>query len=396
MLAALDQTLFPLAGFDVTGLHLAALAGLVLFVAALWRLARGRAAERAALAAEAAAQAERQRELDDKMALIAQANATLAGRMQEMGAQLAQRQGDLARLMAERLDAVTDRVGRSLSEQGKTTGETLGRLNERLAVIDSAQARLTGLTEQVVGLKEILANKQARGAFGQGRMEAIVRDGLPAHFYAFQPTLSNDTRPDCVVLLPGDARKLVIDAKFPLEAFVAAREARDEEARRIAQARVRADFIRHVKDVADKYFIPGETQDVALLFVPSESVFADLNEHFPDIVERAHKARVIVVSPSLLMMAVQVMLGVVRDARIREEAHVLQSEVASMMEDVRRLAERVRKLDGHFRQAQEDVAGALTSAEKTLRRGQRIAALDLPAAPAGGAETGGLFPRAAE
>jgi DNA recombination protein RmuC len=400
MLATLDQPLFHLDDVAVTALHLAALAGLVLLLAALAalrRMARTREAERAERAVEAATQAERQRELDDKMALIAQANATLAGRMQAMGEQLAHRQSDLARLMAERLDAVTDRVGQTLSEQGKATGENLGKLNERLAVIDAAQARLTGLTEQVVGLKDILANKQARGAFGQGRMEAIVRDGLPTNFYAFQPTLSNKTRPDCVVLLPGDERKLVIDAKFPLEAFLAAKEATDDEARRVAQARVRSDFIRHVKDVVDKYFIPGETQDVALLFVPSESVFADLNEHFPEVVERAHKARVIVVSPSLLMMAVQVMLGVVRDARIREEAHVLQSEVASMMEDVRRLADRVRKLDGHFKQAQEDVAGALTSAEKTLKRGQKIAALDLPPTAASGAGAGGgLFPRAAE
>jgi DNA recombination protein RmuC len=332
------------------------------------------------------------------MAQIAQANAEMTGRMRAMGEQLAQRQSELARLVADRLDAVSDRVGQSLTEQTRATGENLGRLNERLAVIDAAQARLTGLTEQVVGLKEILANKQARGAFGQGRMEAIVKDGLPIGFYAFQATLSNATRPDCVVSLPGDPRKLVIDAKFPLEAFLAAREAKDEEARRAAQARVRGDFIRHVKDVADKYLLPGETQDMALLFVPSESLFADLHEHFSDVVERAHKARVIVVSPSLLMMAVQVMLGVVRDARIREEAQTLQREVGGMMEEVRRLAERVRKLDGHFRQAQEDVASALVSAEKTLRRGQRIAALDLPAqadaAPAPGRP--GAFARAAE
>lgn len=397
----LTEPLFLIGDLPVTALHLAATllaATLIAVVLIAARGARASAAERARRDAEAGAQAERQRELDDKMAQIAQANAEMSGRMRAMGEQLAQRQSELARLVADRLDAVSDRVGQSLTEQTRATGENLGRLNERLAVIDAAQARLTGLTEQVVGLKEILANKQARGAFGQGRMEAIVKDGLPVGFYAFQATLSNATRPDCVVSLPGDPRKLVIDAKFPLEAFLAAREAKDEEARRIAQARVRGDFIRHVKDVADKYLLPGETQDMALLFVPSESLFADLHEHFSDVVERAHKARVIVVSPSLLMMAVQVMLGVVRDARIREEAQTLQREVGGMMEEVRRLAERVRKLDGHFRQAQEDVAGALVSAEKTLRRGQRIAALDLPAqadaAPA--PARAGLFARAAE
>lgn len=398
-LGELSEPLFFVGDLPVAAREagVAAVCLLALLLVGLFRRARRRAVEAAIRAAEAAAQAERQRELDDKMALIAQSNAALTGRMQAMGEQLAQRQSDLARLMAERLDAVGAQVGARLAEQTKATGDNLGRLNERLAVIDAAQARLTGLTEQVVGLKDILANKQARGAFGQGRMEAIVKDGLPASFYAFQPTLSNATRPDCVVFLPGDPRKLVIDAKFPLEAFLAAREAKDEEARRIAQARVRADFIRHVKDLVDKYFIPGETQEVALLFVPSESVFADLHEHFPEVIERAHKARVMVVSPSLLMMAVQVMLGVVRDARIREEAHALQSEVGAMMEDVRRLAERMRKLDGHFRQAQDDVAGALASAEKTLKRGQKIAALDLPPTPAAAAAPpAGLFSRAAQ
>lgn len=275
-----------------TALHLAAAAALTvaaplpLALIGVWRGGRARGAQAAA--------AERQRELDDKMALIAQANAELAGRMQAMGEQLAQRQSDLARLMAERLDAVSDRVGARLTEQTRATGENLGRLNERLAVIDAAQARLTGLTEQVVGPKDILANKQTRGAFGQGRTEAIIRDALPASLYAFQPTLSNATRPDGVVLLPGDARKLAIDAKFPLEAFLAARTAKDDDARRIAPRRARAHFLRQVKDVADKYFISGETQDVALLFVPSESIFADLREHFSDVVERAHKARVLV------------------------------------------------------------------------------------------------------
>jgi DNA recombination protein RmuC len=399
----MHDIVFLLGDLPVTVLHLVggaaafALALLLLLLRGVAKAARAREAAEARQLAEAAAQAERQRELDDKMALIAQANAELTGRMRAMGEQLAQRQGDLARLMAERLDAVQSHVGQSLTEQTKTTGESLGKLNERLAVIDSAQARLTGLTEQVVGLKDILANKQARGAFGQGRMEAIVKDGLPNAFYEFQATLSNNTRPDCCVSLPGDERRLVIDAKFPLEAFLAVRDAKEDETRLAAQARVRSDFIRHVKDIKEKYFIPGETQDIALLFVPSESVFADLNEHFPDVVERAHKARVIVVSPSLLMMAVQVMLGLVRDARIREQAHALQTEVAAMMEDVRRLHDRIKKLDGHFRQTQEDVAGALTSAEKTLRRGQRIAALELPepaAAPASPA--GGIFPRAAE
>ena len=191
----------------------------------------------------------------------------------------------------------------------QTTGDNLGKLNERLAVIDAAQARLTGMTEEVVSLKDILANKQARGAFGQGRMEAIVRDGLPSGAYEFQFTLSNKARPDCVIRLPGDPRLLAVDAKFPLEAFTAFKRARAATRRARRAARVRADVGKHVKDIAERYLLPGETQDIALMFVPSESIYSDLVEHFDDVVQKAHRARVVIVSPSLMMMAIQVDAG---------------------------------------------------------------------------------------
>ncbi|MDE3177061.1 MAG: DNA recombination protein RmuC [Pseudomonadota bacterium] len=291
--------------------------------------------------------------------------AELSGRLSSLGEWLGTRQTDLARLMAERLDAQT-----------RTTGETLGRLNERLAVIDAAQDRLTGMAEQMVSLKDILANKQTRGAFGQGRMETIVRDGLPPGAYAFQPTLANKTRPDCVIRLPGDPRPLVIDAKFPLEGIAEFRRAQGEEAQKFAARRVRADLARHIADIADKYLNPGETQDVALMFVPSESIYADLVEHFEDVVQRAHRARVVIVSPSLMMMAIQVAQSMLRDAAVRESVHTIQAEVGKLVADARRLAERVVKLEGHFRAAQDDLGEVLTSAEKVTRRAQRIDAMD--------------------
>jgi DNA recombination protein RmuC len=274
--------------------------------------------------------------------------------------------------MADRLDNVSARVGAGLESAAQTTGVNLNKLNERLAVIDAAQGRLTTLTQEVVSLREILSNKQARGAFGQGRMEAIVRDGLPSGAYDFQFTLSNKTRPDCVIRLPGDERLMAVDAKFPLEAFTLFKDARSEEARKAAFARVRADVGKHVKDIADRYLLPGETQDIAVMFVPSESVYSDLVEHFDDIVQKAHRGKVIIVSPSLLMMAIQVMQTIVRDARMRDQAHVIQAEVGKLLEDVRRLAERTAKLDNHFRQAQEDVAQITASSEKIVRRGERI------------------------
>ena len=358
----------PLSTLLVGGLALA----LVLLCAVLIVVARGSRGQ--ALAAAGAA--ERERELDEKLADVSRLQAELTGRLGTIGEVLTTRQSDLARLVTERLDTVGARMGQGLEATTKATTEQLAQLGERLAVIDAAQGRLAGLTEQVVGLKDILANKQSRGAFGQGRMEAILRDGLPPGAYEFQATLSNGKRPDAVVRLPGDNRLLVIDAKFPLESFADLKSATDDEVRRIAGQRVRQDVGRHLRDIAERYFLPGETQDLALLFVPSESIYADIAEPFEDVVQKAHRARILLVSPSLMMMAVQVLQGLVRDARVREQAHLIQTEVRRLLADVRRLRERVGKLDQHFRQAQEDVVQIGTSADKITTRGDRIDMMD--------------------
>ena len=185
------------------------------------------------------------------------------------------------------------------------TADHLAKLNERLAVIDGAQKNITELATQVTSLQSVLSNKQSRGAFGQGRMEVIIQDGLPKDCYAFQYTLSNRSRPDCAIFLP-DQRPLVIDAKFPLEAVNAFRDAKTDEERKLAAARLRADIDRHVADIATKYLIPGETQDLAMMFVPSESVYAELYDGFDDVVQKAYRAKVVIVSPSLLMLAINV------------------------------------------------------------------------------------------
>lgn len=371
----MNQAFLTVGDFVVTveqALAAGAAALLVLLVLMVWQNARAARSR----AIESASAAERQRELDDKVEAMNRLQAEMTGRMQTLAEVFGSRQADLARLMSERIDSVRHSMNTSLTETAQKSAETLGRLNERLAVIDAAQADLKGLTSEVLSLKDVLANKQARGAYGQGRMEAIIRDGLPTSAYDFQKTLQNRTRPDCVIHLPGDDRPLVIDAKFPLEGFVAWREAGSDETRALAEKRVRADVSTHIKDIAEKYLATGETQDIALLFVPSEAVYAELCEKFDDIVQKAHRARVLIVSPSILMMAVQVALSIVRDAAVREQARLIQGELSKMMEDVRRLSDRAGKLEQHFRQAQEDVAGIVTSADKVARRGTRIEQLE--------------------
>jgi DNA recombination protein RmuC len=315
-------------------------------------------------------------ELEERMAEIVRVQADTAGRVHTMGEVLSGRQAELARAVSERLDTVTHRLGQSMQQQTQSTMANLAKLNERLAVIDNAQKNLTDLSSQVTSLRQVLANKQARGAFGQGRMEAIVQDGLPKDSYAFQYTLSNNKRPDCAIFLPNDNRPLIIDAKFPLEAFTALHEARGDGERDVAARRVRQDITRHFTDIAERYLIPGETQDLALMFVPSESVYAELHDGFDDLIQKAYRTQVVLVSPSLLMLAIQVMQQIQKDARMREAAHEIRTEVGHLTQDVNRLRERVLNLQKHFGQANEDVAQILTSAEKVVRRGGRIESLE--------------------
>ncbi len=186
----------------------------------------------------------------------------------------------------------------------------------------------------------MLANKQARGAFGQMRMETIMRDALPSGAYEFQPTLSNGKRPDCVIRLP-NAVPLVVDSKFPLEGFEALRVAHSAEETKLACAAIREAVGRHVAAIEEKYLIPGETQETALMFVPSESVCADLYEKFPDLVQQAHRARVMIVSPNTMMLAVQTVQALLKDAKMRDHADIIQREVGLIIADVAQLVDRV-------------------------------------------------------
>ena len=306
---------------------------------------------------------------------LARLQAETAGRMQAMGEALAGRQAELARVLSERLDSVSSRLGASLETNTQQTVDRLQNLHERLAVIDHAQKNLSELSSHVTSLRDVLANKQSRGAFGQASMEAIVQDRLPKGFYEFQYTLANNTRPDCVVFLP-DKRPLVIDAKFPLEAVTALRDATTDDERKTAAQRVRQDVAKHVADIAGKYLIPGETQDLALMFVPSESIYAELHDGFDDVVQKAYRARVVIVSPSLLMLAIQVMQQILKDARMREAADEIRTEVGRMMEDLGRLRERVLKLQQHHGQTGEDLRQIVISSEKIEKRAAKIEELE--------------------
>src|SRR6201746_511124 len=323
----------------------------------------------------AMAQAVRADELEERVGEMLRAQSEATGRVDAMGQHLAGRQAEMARAVSERLDSVTHRVGQSMEQTTRNTMDSLRVLHERLGIIDNAHKNLTDLTSQVTTLRDVLANKQSRGAFGQARMESIVQAGMPKNSYAFQHTLSTGKRPDCVVFLP-DQRPLCIDAKFPLEAVTALHDARSEEEKKCAPQRLRADGMKHVSDIAEKYLITGETQDTALMFVPSESVYAEIHDGFDGVIQKAYRARVVLVSPSLLMLAIQVMQQILKDARMRDAADQIRTEGLNLGDDLGRLRERVLKLQNHFGQANEDVRQILISADKIEKRAGRIEELD--------------------
>ncbi len=320
------------------------------------------------------AQARRASELEYQLA-------EMAGHLRGFAEQAQGSQAHLTRTLEIRLDQVSQRLGLGLHDQTERTGRSLTQLYERLAVIDAAQKNLSALSSEMVSLKDILANKQARGAYGQGRMEAIVRDGLHGGAYSFQAALSNATRPDCLIKLPDSELRLVIDAKFPLEAFNALKLARAEGEIKSAQARLRSDVLKHVKDISEKYLIAGETHETAIMFVPSESIYADLYEHFEDVIQKAHRARVIIASPNVLMLLIQTMQAIFKDVAMREQAGLIQIEVSRLLEDVGRLQERVGDLQKHFGAANADLDRLNISADKIAKRGLRIESMDLEETP---------------
>ncbi|MGE3475701.1 MAG: DNA recombination protein RmuC [Rhodospirillaceae bacterium] len=321
--------------------------------------------------------------LTDTAARLAETQSMLTGRLAQMAEsqsaaqthmaeQLRAQETNVRKLLEERLADVTRKVGENLEKSTTRNSEALGALSERLAVIDAAQKNITELSAEVVGLQDILSNKQARGAIGQTQMEDLVRNMLPRGSYDFQATLSNGKRADCVIRLPNPPGLIAVDSKYPHEAFVQLTLAADDRARTAAEAAFRTDVLKHIKDIAEKYIVPGETADSAIMFVPAESVFAELHDRFPQVVEEGFRRRVYIVSPTTLMATLNTIRTILKDARMREQAHIIQKEIGELTKDVERLDKRVGALGTHFDQTQKDVKEILISTGKIVDRGHKI------------------------
>ena len=278
----------------------------------------------------------------------------------------------LAKSVDDRLQILTGRINETLEKTNKTQKTNLDDLKERLVRIDAAQKNLSELSSQVVGLQDILSNKQARGAFGEVQLQGLVEAVLPPDSYTFQATLADGKRADCLLDLPNPPGPIVIDAKFPLEAWRQLQTAQSDTERKEAERAFRRDVATHVKAIAEKYIIPGETADAALMFLPSEAVYAELHASFTEVVDAANRAKVFIVSPTTLWALLNTMRAVMKDVRMKEAAGVIQSEVMKMLEDVERLDKRVGHLEAHFALAEKDIREIRTSTGKITKRGDQI------------------------
>ncbi|WP_288904684.1 DNA recombination protein RmuC [uncultured Sneathiella sp.] len=303
--------------------------------------------------------------------------AQLEGQLKQISTDSAQSRQEINQTLSERLDTVSKRLGDSLSQSAEKTGQSLTELQARLAVIDKAQTNLTELSNQVVGLQDILANKQARGAFGEIQLNDLVKSALPPSAYDFQVTLSNGRRADCLIKLPNPPGSIVVDAKFPLESYHMLRQAETDGDKLQANRAFTGAMQKHIVDISEKYILDGETAESALLFLPSEAVYAELHANFPAILERSYKARVWIVSPTTLMATLNTVRAVLKDSQMRAQASVIQKEVGVLLKDVERLDARVDNLGKHFLQASKDIELIETSSRKISSRAEKIEELQL-------------------
>lgn len=308
---------------------------------------------------------------------LAQLAETQAAAQAQMAERMQAQERALARAVEERLAAMGARLDEGLQQSAHRQATTLHDLRERLAVIDAAQKNITELSAQVVSLQDILSNKQARGAFGEIQLNDIVTSMLPPNAYRFQAPLGEGRRVDCLLELPNPPGAIAIDAKFPLESFHALRAARAEPDKTVAGRAFAAAILKHVRDIAEKYIVPGETAESALMFLPSEAIYAELHANFPDVVEKSFRAKVWIVSPTTLMATLNTVRAVLKDAHMREQAGVIQKEVRALLDDVGRLDDRVAALDKHFVQASEDIRQIRISADKVVKRADRIESVQL-------------------
>ena len=330
-------------------------------------------ARAAGRAAQATAPLTNQMEyLNQRVQTIGDGQQQLAGGLTHVSEAQAAQQNNMLKLMEARLAAVQEQMTLNLTTNAKTTANSLGELQQRLVTIDKAQDNIQKLSGDVLSLQDILANKQTRGAFGEIQLQEIVSKALPSDAYAWQATLSNGKRADCLIHLPNPPGPIVIDSKFPLEAYEALRNATTELDTRDAVKFMRTSVKTHIKAISEKYILEGITADGAIMFLPSEAVYAELHSNFPELIREGFEARVWIVSPTTCMATLNTMRAILKDARMREQAGAIRTALRQLHRDVELVVDRVDKLNTHFNQARKDIEGISTAAERAGKRAHKL------------------------
>ncbi len=310
--------------------------------------------------------------LSQKVQSMGDSQERLSGGLSHVAEAQAKSQTSMLHLMETRLADVQRQMTEALHGTSTRTARSLGELQQRLETIDKAQANIEKLSGNVLSLQDILSNKQTRGAFGEIQLHDIVQKALPADSYTMQATLSNGRRADCLIHLPNPPGPIVIDAKFPLEAYEALRRADTPRAVQEAQSLLKAAVRTHLRAIADRYILEGETADGALMFLPSEAIYAELHANFPETVREGFGLKVWIVSPTTCMATLNTMRAVLKDARMREQAGAIRKELSLLYADVDRLGTRVENLDRHFGQAAKDIEEIKISSDKASKRARRL------------------------
>ena len=310
--------------------------------------------------------------LNQRVQVLGDGQQQLVGGLTHVSESQASQQSNMLKLMEARLTAVQEQMNVNLQTSSKNTALSLGELQQRLVTIDKAQDNIQKLSGSVLSLQDILSNKQTRGAFGEIQLQEIVSKALPSDAYTWQATLSNGKRADCLIHLPNPPGPIVIDSKFPLEAYEALRKATSDWDKNEAVKLMRVSVKSHIKAIADKYILDGETADGALMFLPSEAVYAELHSNFPELVREGFEAHVWIVSPTTCMATLNTMRAILKDARMREQAGAIRSALRHLHRDVELVVERVEKLNTHFGQARKDIEGISTAAERAGKRAHKL------------------------
>jgi DNA recombination protein RmuC len=276
------------------------------------------------------------------------------------------------------LHSLTQQVNHKLTEGFEKTSSTFIDVVKRLTIIDEAQKKITELSNHVVSLQDVLVDKRARGAFGEVQLSTLISNMIPSAHYQMQYTLSNQKRADCILFLPEPTGNVVIDAKFPLETYqrLINTDAVSVE-RKSIQQQFRQDIQKHIKDIAEKYIIPNETTDGAMMFIPAESIFAEIHANYPDLISLSQRLKVWLVSPSTLMAVLTTAKAVLKDDATRKQVHIIQKHLHFLAEDFQRFEKRMDKLTKHIDLAHQDVNEVNTSAKKITSRFQKIESVEI-------------------